>query len=37
VPVPAGLGVLQFYFQVLEGDPSGVATGVSNLTTTILQ
>lgn len=37
VPVPPGLGLLQFYFQVLEGDPSGNATGVSNLTTTILQ
>jgi hypothetical protein len=37
VPVPPGLGVLQFFFQVIEGDPAGVAAGVTNVTTTILQ
>ncbi len=37
VPVPPGLGFLQFYFQVLESTPAGNVTGVSNLTTTILQ
>lgn len=37
IPVPPGLGVLQFFLQVVEGSPSGVAAGASNLTTTILQ
>ncbi|MEC8653842.1 MAG: M12 family metallo-peptidase [Planctomycetota bacterium] len=37
VPVPGGLGTLQFFLQVVEGDPSGVAAGASNITTTILQ
>lgn len=37
VPVPPGLGVLQFFLQVVEGDPAGVAAGASNITTTILQ
>ncbi len=37
VPVPPGLGLLQFFFQVLEGTPAGNVSGVSNLTMTILQ
>ncbi|MGC6486581.1 MAG: M12 family metallo-peptidase [Planctomycetota bacterium] len=37
VPVPPGLGVLQFFLQVVEGDPAGVAAGATNVTTTILQ
>ncbi len=37
VPVPPGLGLLQFFLQVLESTPQGQVTGVSNLTTTILQ
>jgi len=37
LPVPPGIGPLQFYLQVLEGNASGAATGVSNLTLTILQ
>ena len=37
VPVPPGLSGLQFFFQVVEGNPAGVAAGVSNITTTILQ
>lgn len=37
IPVPPGLGVLQFFLQVVEGDPAGVATGATNITTTILQ
>ncbi|MCK5943073.1 MAG: IPT/TIG domain-containing protein, partial [Planctomycetes bacterium] len=36
VPVPGGLGQLQFYLQLLEGDTNGMATGVSNLSVTIL-
>lgn len=36
IPVPPGLGILQFYFQVLESTPTGQVTGVSNLTTTVL-
>jgi hypothetical protein len=35
--VPPGLGLLQFFLQVLESTPQGQVTGVSNLTTTILQ
>lgn len=37
VPVPPGLGYLQFFFQLLEGTPQGTVTGVSNLTATVLQ
>jgi hypothetical protein len=36
VPVPPGLGILQFFFQVLESTPQGQVSGVSNLTTTVL-
>jgi hypothetical protein len=37
VPVPPGLGVLQFFFQVLESTPAGSVTGVSNFGMTLLQ
>ncbi|MFT4513992.1 MAG: hypothetical protein ACI89X_003708 [Planctomycetota bacterium] len=37
VPVPPGLGPLQFFFQALESTPAGSVTGVSNFAMTILQ
>jgi|GEM_PF-1781600 len=37
VPVPGGIGPLQLFLQIVEGDPAGVAVGASNLTMTILQ
>jgi len=37
VPVPAGLGLLILFTQVLEGDLNGNATGVSNVRAIVLQ
>jgi hypothetical protein len=37
IPVPAGIGPLQFYMQILEANGAAAATGVSNLTVTLLQ
>ena len=37
VPVPPGIGPLQFYLQILEANGTPAATGVSNLTVTLLQ